>query len=149
MILKNQKRLGGDIMKCSKKRIVFDPDRLEDIKEAITKADIKTLIIDKAISKKPVKGNSRARARKRAAQRKKGKRRGLGTRKGKKTARLPKKKAWMNKIRAQRKLLKELKSKDKIEIKTYRDLYSKAKGGFFRSLRHIKLYIKEHDLMKK
>lgn len=149
MILKNQKRLGGDIFKCSKSKIVFDPERLDDIKEAITKADIKTLIIDHAISKKPTKGNSRVRARKRASQRKKGNRRGFGTRKGKKTSRLPRKVAWMNRIRAQRNLLKELKSNNKIENKTHRELYSKASGGFFRSLRHIKLYIKEHDLMKK
>ncbi|MBW3003299.1 50S ribosomal protein L19e [Candidatus Woesearchaeota archaeon] len=148
MKLKIQKRLGGQILKCSKNKIVLDPERLEDIKEAITKADIKTLIIDNAISKKPVKGSSRVRARKRALQKRKGKRRGVGTRKGKKTARLPKKEAWMNKIRAQRGLIKELKERSKIDAATYRELYSKAKGGFFRSLRHLKLYIKEHNMMK-
>ena len=148
MKLKIQKRLGGQILKCSKNKIVLDPERLEDIKEAITKADIKTLIIDHAIAKRPVKGGSRVRARKRALQKKKGKRRGFGTRKGKKTARLPKKEAWMNKIRAQRKLLNDLKERKRIDARTYRELYTKAKGGFFRSLRHIKLYIKEHNMIK-
>ncbi|MEA3430986.1 MAG: 50S ribosomal protein L19e [Nanoarchaeota archaeon] len=148
MKLKIQKRLGGQIFKCSKKKIVFDPERLEDIKEAITKADIKTLIIDNAISRKPTKGISRFRAKKKALQKKKGKRRGPGSRKGKKTARLPKKVAWMNKIRALRGLLKDLKGRDRIEPKTYRELYGKAKGGFFRNLRHMKLYIKEHEMMK-
>lgn len=149
MKLKIQKRLGGQILKCSKNKIVFDPERLEDIKEAITKADIKTLIIDNAISKRPAKGASRVRARKNAAQKRKGKKKGFGSRKGRKKARLPKKEAWMNRIRAQRGLLSELKKKDKISTEIYRDLYGKSKGGFFRSLRHIKLYIKEHDLIKK
>ena len=33
MKLDNQKKLAADILKCSKKRIRFDPDRLEDIKK--------------------------------------------------------------------------------------------------------------------
>ena len=44
MQLKIQKRLASQILKSSQKRIVFDTTRLEDIKEAITKVDIKALI---------------------------------------------------------------------------------------------------------
>ena len=62
--LKLQKRLAASILGCSEKRIVFDTDRLEDIKEAITKLDIRSLIADKAIKAKPIKGVSRVRARK-------------------------------------------------------------------------------------
>jgi len=149
MRLQSQKRISGQLLKCSKSKIVFDSERLDEIKEAITKADIRGLIIDKAISKKPTVGTSRVRARKKAIQKRKGKRRGVGSRKGRKTARLPQKEVWMNKIRAQRAVLKELKQKEKIENETFRDLYMKSKGGFFRSLRHMKLYINEHNLMKK
>ncbi len=149
MKLKTQKRLAAQVLKCSKKRIKFDEERLEDIKESITKADIRALVIDKAISKKKKKGISRVRARKRQEQRKKGKQKGHGSRKGKKTARAPKKKDWMNKIRLQRSVLKNFKDKGLIDNASFRDLYKKAKGGFFRSKRHIKIYLEEHKLIKK
>jgi large subunit ribosomal protein L19e len=149
MKLKTQKRLAADVLKCSPKRVIFDEERLEDIKESITKADIRALVIDKAISKKNKKGVSRIRARKRQIQRKKGKQRGQGTRKGKKTARTPKKITWMNKIRTQRNLLRNLKEKELIDNKTFRELYKKTKGGYFRSRRHIKIYLEEHGLIKK
>lgn len=128
-------------MKCSKKRIKFDNDRLSDIKEAITKADIKDLINDKAIKKVHAKGVSRVRARKRLVQRKKGKQKGRGSIKGAKNARLPRKREWINKIRSQRKLLSELKEKKIIDDALYSELYLKSKGNFFRSRRHIKLYL--------
>lgn len=143
MKLNNQKRLAAQILKCSKKRIRFDPDRSSDIKEAITRIDIKGLIKDKAIRKIHARGVSRGRARKRLVQRRKGKQKGPGSKKGSRGARLPRKRAWINKIRAQRKLLKKLKENKIINDKEYREFYLKSKGGFFRSRRHIKLYLSE------
>lgn len=143
MKLDNQKRLAARILKCSEKRIRFDPDRLSDIKEAITKVDIRGLIKDKAVRKVNIKGVSRGRARKRLMQRRKGKQRGAGSTKGSRGARLPKKREWINKIRAQRGLLRKLKEGKVIDDRLYRELYLKAKGGFFRSRRHIKLYLEE------
>ena len=81
-------------------------------------------------------------------QKSKGKRKGPGSRKGGPHSRLTKKERWTIKVRAQRKLLKELRDTGKIETKIYTDLYSKSKGGFFRSRRHINLYIQEHNLVK-
>jgi large subunit ribosomal protein L19e len=149
MKLHVQKRLAASVMKRSKKKISIDNSRLEDVKEAITRFDIKSLIKDKAINVKPVKGPSKVRARKIKDQKKKGRRTGQGSRKGKATARLSKKESWMIKIRNQRKFLQELKLKDLLENKTFRELYRKSKGGFFRSKRHIKLYMDEHSLIKK
>jgi len=149
MKLNVQKRLAADILKCSKKRIRLGTENAEEIKEAITKADIKELINDKIIVKKQKTGVSRVRARKRQIQKKSGKRRGHGKRKGKSTARLPKKEAWMAKIRVQRSFVKELKTKELIDKKTFRATYNKCKGGFFRSKRHIKIYLTEHNLIKK
>lgn len=143
MKLNNQKRLAAQILKCSKKRIRFDPDRSSDIKEAITRIDIKGLIKDKAIRKIHARGVSRGRVRKRLVQRRKGKQKGPGSKKGSRGARLPRKRAWINKIRAQRKLLKKLKENKIINDKEYREFYLKSKGGFFRSRRHIKLYLSE------
>lgn len=149
MKLDNQKRLAAKILKCSKNRIVFDTENLEDIKESITKADIKSLISGKAIKKKQIKGSSKSRIRKNKIQKRKGRRKGYGSRKGKVTARLSSKEKWMNAIRLQRRFLKELRDKEIINKKDYRDLYMKSKGGFFRSKNHIKLFIEEHNLAKK
>lgn len=149
MRLTAQKRLAGQIFKCSPKKVRVDPARLEDIKESITKADIRALIIDKAITAKPVKKSSKGRIRKNKIQKKKGRQAGTGTRKGTKKARSPKKVTWMNKIRKQRLFLRELKEKELIDAKKFRDLYRKAKGGLFRSKEHLKLYINERGYLKK
>jgi large subunit ribosomal protein L19e len=148
MILKIQKKLAASCLKCSQKRVRFDTQRLDEIKESITKADIKSLIADKAIYEIPKRGVSRVRARKIQVQKSKGKMRGPGSRKGKKTARSPKKRTWINKIRSQRTLLRSLKENEIVTKDIFRNLYRKAQGGFFRSKRHIKLYIEERGLIK-
>ena len=148
MDLKTQKRLAAKILKIGKNRVWFDPDRLQEIKEAITKADLKALVRTLAIQAKPKKGISRFRTRKLLLQKRKGRRKGKGTRKGSRTARLPAKRSWINKIRVQRKFLKLLKSKKFINSKIYSKLYLMAKGNYFRSKRHIKLYLEEAQLIQ-
>lgn len=148
MKLNVQKRLAADMLKCSRKKVKIDFSRAEDIKEAITKKDIRGLIKEKAIQKKKTQEKSRAGARKIKKQKRKGKRKGPGSRKGSPNARLTKKERWTIKVRAQRKLLKELRDDGKITKKIYNELYGKSKGGFFRSRRHINLYIQEHNLIK-
>ena len=146
MNLKLQRRLAAHILKCGENRIWMDPDELETIAEAVTKEDVRGLIADGLIKRKPVKGTSRARARIRALQRAKGRRRGHGRRKGRKTARMPRKRKWIIRIRALRRRLKELKESGKLETRTYRLLYRKAKGGEFRSISHLESYIEAHGL---
>ena len=141
MKLNTQKRIAASILKCSIKRVKFDPERLEEIKESMTKQVLKSLISDNAITIKPIKGTSKVRARKIKKQKSKGRMKGMGSRKGKKTARYPKKQKWMNKIRIQRKFIKKLKENKVITQNLYKDLRSKSKGGFFRSKRHIKIYL--------
>ncbi len=92
MKLALQKKLAASVTGCSEKRIKFDTDRLDEIKEAITKADIRGLIKDKAIIVKRKKKSSRFRTRTRKKQKSKGRQKGFCKRKGKKTARLGKKK---------------------------------------------------------
>ena len=149
MKLNVQKRLAAGVLGCSPKRIWLDPERLSDIKEAITKIDIKGLIKDKAIAKKPVKSVSRARARVRQKQKRSGRRKGQGSRKGSENARDARKVVWINQARAQRELLKKMKEKGLFTTSVYRELYEKSKGGFFRSRKHLKLYIEERNLAKK
>ncbi len=149
MMLKLQKRLAGSVLNCSPKRVVFDPARLEDIKEAITKTDIRLLIGEGAILKQQEKGVSRARANKRIRQKSKGLRRGEGKRKGKYTARAPKKLTWMNKIRSQRSYLKYLRANGMIKQEDFKQLYLQSKGGYFRSIKHIKLHLHEQNMIIK
>lgn len=144
MKLGSQRRLAARLLKCGAHRVWFDQSRLQEIKEAITKNDIRKLIKDLAVQKRQEKGVSRGRARHNARQKRKGRRQGLGAREGSKYARLPAKKRWMVKIRTQRSFIKELKTKKIIDPATSRSLYRKSKGGFFRSRRHIKLYLEEH-----
>lgn len=148
MNLKTQKRIASNVLDVSAKRVVFSTEHLSDIKEAITRQDIQGLISQGVIRKVQEKGISRVRARKIQIQKKKGRKQGQGSRKGKKTARAPKKKVWMAKIRLQRLFLKKLLTSKKIPTTTYRSLYRKSKGGFFRSKRHIQLYIKEKGLIQ-
>ena len=149
MQLNVQRRLASQVLKVSPQRVRFDPAQLNDIKEAITKADIRGLASHGVITPIPVQGVSRARARHIKSQKRKGLRKGPGSRKGGVHARLPKKKAWMGHVRIQRRFLQELKTKKYIDIPTFHDLYYKTKGGYFRSKRHIKLYLEEHNLGKR
>jgi large subunit ribosomal protein L19e len=147
--MKLQKRLAAQILKCSTKRIVFDENQLDDISQAITKDDIRRLIGSGAIIRLQKKGISKGRSNLRRAQKAKGRLRGIGSRKGKYSARGDTlKRRWMNKIRLQRSYLAGLKVKKQINNEVYRDLYRKAKGGFFRSRRHIELYLEEKGILK-
>ena len=83
MKLDTQKRLAGTLLKCSPKRVRFQPENLHDIKEAITKSDLRLLISDGIIFKQPMKEVSRVRARKIQVQKRKGLQRGHGGRRRK------------------------------------------------------------------
>jgi len=148
MNLSNKKRIAAQVMKCGESRVNFDVESLQAIKEAITKSDIRALVKDKVITKKPKKGVSKTSLRKTLKQKRKGRRAGHGKKSGTHHARLPKKKEWMAKVRAIRDLLKTLRKNEVITPNHYRMLYKKSKGGFFRSRRHVKLYIEEHNLAK-
>ena len=143
-----QRRLAADILKCGENRIRFDPGRIEDIKEAITKADIRALIGNGAIMKRRLLSTSRFWARNISKQKRSGKQKGAGSRKGKKTARLEPKRRWINNIRLQRNFIKTLRDKNAITTAMYHELYFKSKGGFFRSLRHLKMYTQERGIFK-
>ncbi|MBI2106328.1 50S ribosomal protein L19e [Candidatus Woesearchaeota archaeon] len=148
-LLRTQRRIAAQILKVGTGKIWFDPDKLSEIREAITKSDVRSLIRLKIIRPKKTPEQSKVRARRWNLQKRKGNRRGQGSRKGTATARAPRKKIWMLKIRAQRALLRNLKEKNLVTNKDFRDLMSKAKGGFFRNKRHIKIYLQEKEMLRK
>ncbi len=139
--LANQKRLAADLLKVGVTRVWMDPEKLEDIATAITREDIRGLIEAGTVKRRPKVGISRGRARARDIKRAKGHRKGHGSRRGAAGARAPKKEQWMRKIRAQRKVLKEMREEKTIDAHNYRILYRKAKGGEFRNVAHLKSYI--------
>ncbi|MBI4095445.1 MAG: 50S ribosomal protein L19e [DPANN group archaeon] len=145
MNLKLQKRLAAKAANVGLARVIIEPTRVGDIKEAITKADIKSLIRDGAIRVLPEKRPSGLHARMRHRQQKKGKQRGQATRRGSAKARLGD--IWPQRIRAMRSLIQDLKAKGQLTNEIYRNIYAKAKGGFFRDRGHILFYLKQNKLM--
>ncbi len=131
MKLDYQKRLVASLYGVGVSRIRFDPERLEEVGEAVTRRDIERLVRSGAITILPKKGVSRARARTR-----KKKRKSPGRRKGGKYSRLPRKTRWIRRIRALRRTLRELRSSGKIDSKTYRYYYRRLAS--FNSIAHLK-----------
>ncbi|ARS88547.1 50S ribosomal protein L19e [Natrarchaeobaculum aegyptiacum] len=142
--LSAQKRLAADVLDVGENRIWLDPDAQADIAEAITREEIRDLVDEGLIQAEVARGNSRGRARERNAKRAYGHQKGPGKRKGKKGARQNQKEDWQNRIRAQRRKLRELRDKGEITPTQYRELYKKAGGGEFRSVRYLLNYIDDN-----
>ena len=139
--LKNQRRMAADILKCGENRVWMNPDKLEDIEDCITRADIRAAIDSGLIKAKPKNGTSKARIRYVAGQKASGKRKGPGSRKGTANARVRDKERWMGTIRPIRAELKQLRADGKITPSVYRLYYRKAKGGMFKSRRHLRQHM--------
>ena len=142
-----QRRLAARVLKCGSGRVRFDESKLDEIKKAITAFDIRRLANQGVIRKVQAQGVSRARAKKRTAQRRKGRQSGHGSRKGASGARQKPKRTWVLGVRAQRALLQTLREGALISKETFKDLYRKVKGGYFRSRNHIKIYLRDHKLI--
>ena len=151
MNLRKQKQLAARTLGISPKRVKFNVtnESKKDLKELISREGVKELLEEKSISKTSAKGNSRTRANFILSQKKKGRRQGHGNRKGTANARFGEKDRWMIKIRALRNYLKNLKDSGRIDNKTYRELYLKAKGNFFRNKRHVLIYAQQNNLFIK
>ncbi len=149
MNLRNQRRLASEILKTGVNSVWIDPERLDDVEGAITRAEIRKLISDGAIRAVAEKGVSRYRARLLHEKKKRGLRRGVGSKTGQSTARMPSKRSWENRIRAIRAHLKQLRAHRTIRKDSYRQLYLMAKGGAFTSVAHIEQYVETHKLARR
>lgn len=135
-----QKRLASKIMKVGRNKVWLDPTKTEEIRKAITRADIRRLIKKGYIKTLPDKVSKQ--------KQKKKKRRYAGSKKGKKHSLITKKESWMKTVRPLRELLRELKNKGKIDNQTYRKTRALVKGGMFRSKAHLLFYLKQRGLLK-
>ena len=140
--LRTKKQLVARMCKVGVNRVVFDSDRLDDIADAITRENIRSLLTANTIKIKPIVGTSRGRAKVKKIQKKK---RGVkqGSKKGRKGARVGKKEVYVIKVRALRYRLKIAKDRKEITNKEFWELYKKIGGNTVRNAVHLRTLIEE------
>lgn len=130
MNLRNKKLLAARTLNVGKERIVFVKSRLEEIKEAITKQDIRDLQKEKAIIVKEIKGKKTIK--------KKSKRKGPGSVKKKVNIR---KQNYVIMTRKLRRYVAEMKKQGMLSKEEIEGIRKKIRNKSFKSKAHLKEYI--------
>jgi len=138
--LKTKRQLVSRILGVGVDRVKFDPEHLDDVADAITRDNIRSLITANVIEIKPIKGTSKGRSHFKKLQRSK---RGTkqGSKKGRKGARTGKKQVYVRKIKAMRHQLKVSKLRKEIVNEDYWKLYKQVSGNQVRNLAHLRSLI--------
>ena len=131
MKLDTKKRLAARTLKVGLGRIEFNIDRLDEIKEAITKQDIKDLKESGAIKIKEVKG------RRTIVKRKTRRRAGKVKVKVKK-----RKQEYVKLTRKLRDFIKKMKDQGKVDKETYKDVRKKIRSKVYKSKRNLREVLK-------
>lgn len=127
MKLTNKKELVARTLGVGKDRIVFNSERLKEIKEAITKQDIRDLLQSKAITIKQIRG------RKTIARRKNRRRKGSIKKIVRNT-----KREYITLTRKLRSYISELRNKGKISEEMYYQIRKEIKAKSFKDKLHLK-----------
>ncbi|MCK4319504.1 50S ribosomal protein L19e [Candidatus Micrarchaeota archaeon] len=133
------KRLAADILKIGVNKVRIKTEDEGKVMDALTRDDVRNLIKDGSVFGLERRGVSRIKEKSK-------KRR--GRRKGKKYSRKGKKELWMEKVRAQRKHLRELLGEGKLDLASKRNLYLKIKGGMFKSKAALDRYLSDNKILK-
>lgn len=146
--LRTKKRLVSRVVGVGLSRIKFDTESSDDIADAITRENIRSLITAGAITIKPAKGTSRGRSKFKKAQKSK---RGAttGSKKGRKGARVGKKEVYVKRTRALRYRLKVAKERKEITNPEFWELYRKVGGNTVKDIAHLRGLIEEIKTRRK
>ncbi|MFZ8908307.1 MAG: 50S ribosomal protein L19e [Nitrosopumilaceae archaeon] len=140
--LKAKKRLASRVTGVGVHRIKFDSDHLDDVADAITRENIRSLITANTIQIRPFTGTSRGRAQDKKDQKNK---RGTkqGSKQGRKGARVGKKEVYVAKVRSLRRLLKIAKDRKDLTNPEFWALYKKVGGNTVRNKAHLRQLMEE------
>lgn len=128
MNLKIKKKLAARTLGVGTEKVVFNPARIEEIKEALTKQDIRDLVAGGAITVKADKGRRKNIKKKR---RKAGKvKKKVGGRK----------RGYINLTRKLRKYARQLKLQGKIDDEKHKKFRKEFRARVYKSKEHFKEY---------
>jgi large subunit ribosomal protein L19e len=138
--LRTKRQLVSRILGVGVDRVKFDPEHLDEVADAITRDNIRSLITANVIEIKSIKGTSKGRSYFKKLQRNK---RGTkqGSKKGSKGVRTGKKEVYVKRIRAMRHQLNVSKNRKEIANDVYWDLYKQVSGNQVRNLAHLRSLI--------
>lgn len=135
MSIASVRRLAADLFGIGENKIRISPDHLGEAEGALTREDVRGLIQKGIVTKAKPQGR---------ASTNKDKARGMAHRRGN---RIPSKVAWMEKVRSQRRFLKDLLAGGVLKRADKWNVYMKIKSGMFKSKRAMLLYLKDNRLV--
>ncbi len=134
MNLRAKKQLAAKTFGVGKERIIFVKERLDEIKESITKQDMRDLQKDGAIRIKEIKGRKKNENKKR--------RRSVGNVRKKVNIR---KKNYVIMTRKLRKHLRDMKKKGELSREEIKKIRKKIRNKAFKSKAHLKEHIRQEN----